>query len=48
MSALADRLLTKAKALQSGIGFFSMGEGVHPETEMSVEVHAILQNAAGA
>jgi methyl-accepting chemotaxis protein len=48
MSALADQLMTKAKALESGIGFFHLAEGGQAETGVVPEAPAILQNAAGA
>jgi methyl-accepting chemotaxis protein len=48
MSALADHLMTKAKALQSGIGYFNLAEGAQPETALPSVVSEIFQNAASA
>ena len=48
MSALAEQLMSKAKALESGIGFFNLGEGGQPEAGLSVAVPDIFQNAARA
>ena len=49
MTALAEELMSKAKALQSGISFFNLAEEPEPKTALSVTAVAdIFQNAARA
>jgi len=48
MSAMAEQLMIRAKALQSGISFFNVAEGVMPETAVAIGEAEIFQNAARA